>query len=274
MIDILRAKSVVRKMGGTVLAGLVSNLALPRLTGSATPYWVAENAPITQSTPTFDNVVFTAKNAGGIVGMSRTVLQQSSPDVEAIVEGDLARLLATALDQVALVGGGANQPSGLLASGSGITVVGGATNGLGPTWDNVLALIEAVDVANALDGSLGFVTNGRVVKTNRTTLKTDADTASNFIQSDPNALAGYPLASTQNVPSNLAKGTSSALSALIFGDWSSLYIGFWSELDLLVNPFDSTAYAAGSVLVRAMMTCDVQLRHPLAFSALTDIITT
>jgi hypothetical protein len=80
--------------------------------------------------------------------------------------------------------------------------------------------------------------------------------------------------STQNVPSNGTKGTSSGVcSALIFGDWSSLYIGFWSELDLLVNPFDSTAYAAGSVLVRAMMTCDVQLRHAAAFAATTDILT-
>jgi hypothetical protein len=74
------------------------------------------------------------------------------------------------------------------------------------------------------------------------------------------------------VPATFTKGTGTALSALIFGDWSQLLLGFWSELDILVNPYDSTAYAAGGVLIRAMMTCDVEIRHPLSFAAITDLI--
>jgi hypothetical protein len=91
---------------------------------------------------------------------------------------------------------------------------------------------------------------------------------------DAATLAGYSLASTQNVPSNLTKGGGTALSALIFGDWSQLLIGFWSELDILVNPYESTAYSKGNVQVRAMATADVAIRHALAFAAINDMITT
>jgi hypothetical protein len=48
-------------------------------------------------------------------------------------------------------------------------------------------------------------------------------------------------------------------------------LGIWSEVDLLVNPFDSTAYARGGVLVRAMATCDIAVRHPNAFVFAEDI---
>ena len=61
------------------------------------------------------------------------------------------------------------------------------------------------------------------------------------------------------------------LGKLIAGDWSQVMLGLWSEVDLLVNPFDSTAYARGGVLVRAMATCDIAVRHPTAFVFAEDI---
>jgi HK97 family phage major capsid protein len=273
LIDRLREKCLVRQMGATVLGGLVGNLAVPRLKASATAQWVAENTGITSTDPQTDQVNLTPKHCGAMYSISRNMIMQPSVDVTRMAENDMTRLLAVALDQVALVGGGTNQPSGLLAAGSGITIVSGGANGAAPAWTNVVNLIGAVDQSNALNGdSLGFITNAKAVKAMRQTLKTSVDTSSNFIMTDPNMLAGYALGSTQNVPANFTKGTGTALSALIFGDWSQLLLGFWSELDILVNPYDSTAYAAGGVLIRAMMTCDVEIRHPLAFAAIADLI--
>ena len=272
LIDRLRERVLVRKLGATVLGGLVGNLSIPRLKASASATWFAENTSITVADPQTDAILLTPKHCGGIVALSRNMLQQPSLDVTRLVENDLMQLLAVALDQAAIVGGGANAPSGLLASGSGIAIVPGGTNGLAPTWANVINLIGAVDQSNALDGSLGFLTNAKAVKAMRQTPKTTADTASQFIMQDGATLAGYGLASTQNVPSNGTKGSGTALSSLIFGDWSQLILGFWSELDILVNPFDSTGYAAGNVLVRAAMTATVAIKQPLAFAAITDLI--
>lgn len=274
-IDRLREQTQVRRLGARILTGLTGNLAIPRLKASATASWVAENAAITATDPQVEQITFTPKHAGGIVEYSRTMLMQDSPQVEDIVRSDLALLLAVAIDNVSITGGGANQPSGLLAAGSGIGSVAIGANGGDPTWTAIVNLIAAVDIANGLGmGSPAFLSNGRVTSKLRRTLKSATDTASNWIMTDPNNLAGYLYASSQNVPSNLTKGTSSGVcSALIFGDFSQLFIGFWSELDVLVNPYESAAYSKGNVQVRAMMTADVKIRQPLAFAAIQDLTT-
>lgn len=275
LIDRLREKIVVRALGATVLTGLQGNLSIPRLKASASGQWVAENTAITASDPQTDAVGFTPKHVGGIVEISRQMIQQPSLDVSRMVEDDLSKIIAVAIDRVAITGGGTNEPHGLLAAGSGITILPLGTDGAAPSWDDIIALIAAVDTSNALGGSLAWVTNAKVVSKQRRTLKTTGDTSSNFLQVDPNALAGYSLASTQLVPSNLVKGASGAVcSAEIFGDWSQLVLGFWSELDILVNPFESTAYAKGNVQIRAMATADVGIKQPLAFAASTDMLTT
>jgi Phage capsid family len=77
------------------------------------------------------------------------------------------------------------------------------------------------------------------------------------------------------VPNNLVKGTSGAVcSAMIFGDFSEVLIGIWSALDILVNPFDPTAYSKGNVQIRGMATVDIALRHPLSFAIQKDFLTT
>ncbi len=271
LIDALRAKSIVMMLGATRITGLVGNLAIPRLSATASTYWVADGTAVTTSNPTIDQVTFTPHHVGGLVTLSRQLLQQSSIGANAIVENDLAALIATAIDQAALTGSGsAGQPTGILNL-SGLNVVSGGTNGLAISWANLQALVGDIDQSNALMGALGFATNAKVAKSMRSTLKTAADSCSNFILAGAGPLAGYPLATSQNIPSTLTKGTGTGLSAMIFGDWSSLVIAEWSALDLLVNPYGS-AYAAGGVDVRAMATVDVNVRHVPAFAAITDLI--
>jgi HK97 family phage major capsid protein len=273
-VDILRAALRVRQLGATVLTGLTGTVDIPRLTTSATAGWVAENAGLTASDLAHDKVSLTPKHVGALTEFSRNLLLQSSPDVEMLIRRDFAAVLAQAVDLAAVKGGGANEPTGILAT-AGIGSVALGTNGGAPTWDAVLALIGALSDANALGAQLAFLTNGKAVKKMRSTLKTSADTSSNFIMADPAALAGYPLAQTNLVPSNLVKGTSGAVcSALIFGDWSQLLLGYWSEFDVLVNPYDSTAYPKGNVMVRGMVTMDVEVRHAASFAAIQDMLTT
>jgi HK97 family phage major capsid protein len=273
-IDILRDAMAVRRLGARVLNGLVGNVDIPRLKASATAQWVAENSAITASDAQFDKVSLTPKHCGGLIEVSRNMILQSAPDVEAILRDDLAALLARAADSVAISGGAANQPSGILVN-AGVTSVTGTTgNGGAITWANVIAAIASVELANALTGSLGFLTNAKVTKSMATTLKSTADTSSNFIISEPgeNSLAGFPMAISNLCPSNLTRGTGTSLSALIFGDWSQLLIGYWAAFDLLVNPYSETAYTKGNVLIRGMMTMDVQIRQPKAFAVINDLI--
>jgi len=262
-IDRLRAAMVVRRLGARVITGLVGNLAIPGLKASATAGWVAENSALTPSDPQYRQVTMAPKHAGGIVEMSRNMLMQSSPDVEQLLRDDLSKILAEAVDRVAIKGGGSNEPSGILAT-SGIGDVPIAATGGNLTLDHVVDLIAKVE-GNNTEGT-AFLTNSKV-KAHASKQK-DA-------QSHPYGMAeyfkGYPLAITNLVPSDLTKSTGTNLSALIFGDFTDLIMGFWSELDILVNPFESTAYSKGNVQVRAMMTCDLAVRHAESFAAIKDI---
>jgi HK97 family phage major capsid protein len=270
LIDRLRERLVVRRMGATVLSDLVGNLSIPRLKQSATAYWVAENSPITMSDPATDAVGLTPKHVGALVEWSRNMTMQTSPDVARLVENDLAQIIAVAIDRAALKGGGPNEPKGILDPGSGVPTRG--LGGAAPTWNDIITAIASVDVANALDGSLGWVTNSLAVAKMRKTLHTPGDTNSNFLMPEPTSLAGYPLAATQALPTDgTVVSGGGALSSLIFGDWSQLIIGYWSQLDILINPYAEQAYAKGNIQCRAMATVDVAIKQPLSFSALLGV---
>lgn len=270
--DRLRARLVIRRLGATVLSGLVGNVDIPALAASATAGWVAENAALTPSDPEFRQVTMGPKHAGAIVELSRNMLMQTSPDIEALIRDDLAKVLAEAVDRVAIKGGGTNEPDGILET-SGIGSVALGDVGAALTWDDVNDLVAQVEVDDADAGALAFLTNAKVRNSCRKALKVSGDAGAGFIWSEPAALAGYPAAVTSLVPSNLTKSTGTALSAMIFGNFNDMLMGFWSELDILVNPFESTAYAKGNVQVRAMMTLDLAIRHPQSFAAITDIVT-
>jgi HK97 family phage major capsid protein/HK97 family phage prohead protease len=274
-IDRLRAALVIRRLGARVLTGLLGNVDIPRGKDSATSAWVGENTALSPSELKFDKVSLTPKHVGCLSEYSRNMLLQASPEVEELFRADFAEVLARAVDAAAIQGGATDEPDGILST-AGIGDVAMGTNGGAPTWAKIVDLIAEVETKDAAGEA--FLTNFKVVKKLRTTLKSGADTASNFIMTDvagPRMLAGYPLAASSLVPSTLTKGTAeNVCSALLFGNFSDLILGYWSELDILVNPYDSTAYPKGNVLVRGFITMDVAVRHPASFAAIKDLLTT
>ena len=78
-------------------------------------------------------------------------------------------------------------------------------------------------------------------------------------------IAGY-IAAGGNIGDIAARTTNAApAGTAILADWSQIILGTWSELDLLVNPFEAEAYRRGNVLIRGILTADVAVRHPEAF---------
>lgn len=271
-IDRLRSALVTERLGATVLSGLVGTVDIPRQTGSSSGQWVAEDGSLTETDAAFDDVTLSPKTVGAMTSYSRRTLLNASPSIEQIVRNDLAAIIAASIDEKAIAGDGTgNTPTGILST-AGIGLVAMGTNGGAPTWQAILDLIAELQVDN-VDGS-AFLANPKFVKKARGTVKV-ASTDSVMIMESPNELAGYPLAVTNSVPSNLTKGTASGTaSALIFGKFSDLLIGYWSGVDILLNPYETTAYAKGRVLVRAMRDVDVQVRHPESFAAIKDLLTT
>lgn len=269
-IDALRNAMVIDKMGTRMLTGLVGNIAIPRLSGTGTAYWVAENTAPTESDQTIAQVTMSPKTVGAFTDISRRLLLQSSIDVEAMVQNDLATILGLAIQQAAINGSGAsNQPSGILTRVTA-SVIGG-TNGAAPTWANIVQLESDVAVSNADVGTLGYLTNARVRGKLKTTSKVTGQNG--FVWDDGETpMNGYRTAVTNAVPSNLVKGSSgSTCSAIVFGNFADLVIGMWGSLDLMVDPY--TGSTAGTVRVVALQDVDVQLRNVVSFATMVDALT-
>lgn len=269
-IDLLVAELSVMQMGATMLTDLQGNIAIPRATGGATTYWVGENTAPTESQQAFDQVALTPKTVGAFVDYSRRLLLQSSVSVEAFVRMDVARQIALGIDLGALNGSGtSNQPRGVLQT-SGIGSVAGGTNGLAPTWDHIVQLESAVANANAPGGSRGYLTNTKV----RGQLKrTQKFTGTNGVEVwQGGELNGAPARVSNQVPSNLTKGTSVGVcSAIAYGNWRDLLIGMWGGLDILMDPY--TGGAAGTRRLVALQDVDVSVRYPVSFAAMLDALT-
>ena len=271
-IEMLRNAMVLDQLGATMLTDLRGNIAIPKQTGGATIYWVAENTAPTESQQSVGQVLMSPKTAGGFTDISRTLLNQASIDVENFVLGDLAKQLGLGIQLAAIAGTGAsNQPSGLLTR---ITpsVIGG-TNGLAPTWNNIIDLETNVATANADVGTMGYLVNAKtrgILKRTQKFSGTNGDPIWDRNTNEP--LNGYRAAVTNAVPSNLTKGTSSGVcSAGIFGNFSDLMIGMWGAVDLMRDPY--AASTSGGVRIVALQDVDVNVRNVESFATVVDWLT-
>ncbi|MBT9156871.1 MAG: hypothetical protein DDT37_01862 [Firmicutes bacterium] len=271
-IDMLRNRMVVQQTGANVLTGLAGDVTIPRQTGGATAFWVAESAAPAGSRQAVDQVALSPKTVGAWTDISRKLLLQSSIDVDNFVRSDLATVLALAIDLAALHGTGvANQPRGI-ANTTGIGVVVGGANGAVPTWAHVVGLETAAAILNADVGSLSYITNARVRGRMKTTQKVATTDSVMLWETNVSPLNGYPAYVTNQVRSDLTRGTGTGLSAIFFGNWSDLLIGQWGALDILVDPY--TGGTSGTVRVIALQDVDVAVRQPASFSVMLDAITT
>lgn len=261
LVDALRAASVVNALGATVLNGLTGNVSIPAVDVGGTAAWIAENGSLSAVDWDINARTLTPRHVGCLTEFSRNMVLQASPDVENLARRDFARALAAAVDAAALVGGGSNEPHGV---GSTVTPTTFAT----PTWAEGLAMIASIATANALGGSLGWAGHPAVSKKLQSTVRV-ASTDSRFIQEDPRSLYGYPYFNSTALTGN----GSPADRAAVFGDFSSLIVGYWGGVDILPNGFISGAYEKGNIQVRGLLSADVALRHNESFAYAKDMNT-
>ena len=269
-IELLRNAMVLPGMGARLLTGLIGNIAIPRLSGAATAYWVNESGAPTKSQESFDQVPLSPKTVGAYTDISRKLLLQSSIDIEAMVRQDLAMVLGLAIQQAAINGSGsAPTPRGILnTTGIGNANQSGA-DGSAPTWSQMIALESLIASANADVGSLAYLTNAKVRGKLKGTF-TNPTYGSQAVW-DGTQVNGYNAVVTNAMPSNLTKGSGTGLSSIIFGNWSDLLIGMWGGLDITVDPYSNST--SGTLRIVALQDVDVAVRHAVSFAAATDLVT-
>lgn len=269
-IDLLRNRMLLSRLGARMLTGLRGNLSIPKLDGTAQAYWVAENNAPTESQPNVGQVGLTPKTLGAYTDVSRKLIKQSSRDANRLVLEDLNAIMRLELDRVAFNGSGTNpEPEGLLQNANVDTVAIGA-NGGAITHEAVVAMETLVASGNADVMNMHYVTTPRGCGAAKTTQKFPG-TNGMALWSDENRMNGYDAHRTNQLPSNLTKGSGANLSAMLFGDFSTVLCGMWGGIDVMVDPYSNST--TGAVRVVMLADTDVQLRHDESVSKIVDIAT-
>lgn len=278
-IEVLRNKARVLQLGATVLSGLVGNVDIPRQTGASSTFWTAEGVNTSEGEATFDKVSLAMKTIGTYSQISRNMLLQSTPDIDMIARADLIAQIALGIDLAALSGtGSGGQPLGI-ANTSGIGSVIGGTNGAQLSIDHMIDLETAVTFANAPEDTLAYLTNAKAIGW----LKKAKSTTGQYLWTNapgggrsatPGEINGYAVARSNQARSTMTKGSASGVcSEVLFGAWSELLIGEWGVLEVVPNPYDAAVYKSGGVLLRALQSLDIGVRHAASFSTMSDALT-
>ena len=250
-IEPLRNESVCIQAGARTIDGLIGDVGIPRQNGSVVGHWVAEGAAPPASDAAVESIGLSPKTIAAVIeNISRKLRMQSSPGVEQLLIDDIKSQIGLAIDFAAINGtGAADQPTGILnTTGIGSVTLAGA--GV-PSWAEVCEMESLVSVDNALNGRLAYITDPVTLKTMKTTEKSSG--TAKYVAAGDGTLNGYPLLVSNQIPT----GT------LIFGDWSQLLVGFWGELDILVDPY--THGTSGGLNLDAFQSCDIAIRHPESF---------
>ena len=246
-IDILRKRMAVMATNPTMLTGLSGNVAIPRMTSTSTAYFVGESGAPTESQQAFDQVNMTPKTVGAFVDYSRRLLLQSSIDVESMIRDDIAKVIATKLDNAAIYGSGSsNEPLGIKDT----TGVGTQTISTFGTFAEYIGMETDVAAANADVASMFYLINASARGALKSTEK--ASNTAQFVFED-NSINGYPAIVSNQLANN----------DVLFGDFSQFVIGMWSGLDLTVDPYANAT--AGSVRIIALQDVDFGVKQPGAF---------
>ena len=259
-IGLLRNSMIVRQLGARVLPGLRGDTVLPKQTGSASAFWIAEGDALTESSATYGSVRLEPKHVGALSALSRQLIQQANPAIEQLTRDDFAQVVGLAVDKALMHGtAAAKQPVGILATAGIQTAALGAV-----TWAALVAMLEKLGLENVTPNAI--VTHAKAATKLQTTLKNAANGAEYLLQNG--RVAELPAYITNQLD---AKAGSPATGRVIAGDFSQIVIGEWGVTEILANPYAAGYYEKGDVQIRILHTMDAVVRQPKAFVVAEDM---
>lgn len=270
--DVLRPALVLARLGVNVLPGLRDNIAIPRKTVAGTLAMLTEVAAASETQPTTALPVLSPKRVGAYVEPSKQSIIQGVLGVEAMLRQDLLDGAAILMENQGINGDASGANARGIRNVSGIGSVVGGTNGANLAWSHVVGLETAVANANANSTSrAGYLVNTKIRGTAKTTQK--ATNLPFMWDNGEFPLNGYRAEVTNNVPSNLTKGTSSGVcsSAVFSSDWSMFLMGLFGGLDVTVDPYSLAINAQIRITLNVFF--DFLCRQPGAFATTDDMLT-
>lgn len=257
LIELLRASTAVRGANPMEVGMPMGNLTIPRLAGGATAAYQAELDDIQVSQERFDDVNFVAKKLTAMVPVSNDLIRRAPIGVEEIVRDDLVQTIARREDLAFLRGDGTDKgPVGMRYLALPANVITVAAMPATPQPGDQLTAILAGASAAILQLQNGMSRMIRPVWMMAPTIArfigTARDQVGGFYFKDEIAqgrFEGYPLRTTQQIPTNLVMGTNTKATEIYFVDMADFVIA--DTYNVVVDASDVAAYNDGVSMVSA-----------------------
>ncbi|MEY1590712.1 phage major capsid protein [Burkholderia sp. Bmkn7] len=280
VIELLRPKSVVRKLGARTLPLSNGNITIPRLKGGAIVGYIGADTDIPTTQQQFDDLKLTAKKMAALVPIANDLIKYSgvNPNVDQIVVGDLTAAIGAREDKAFIRDDGtANTPKGLrfwAILGNVISASDGST--LQKIETDLGKAILALENADANLTQPGWIMAPRTFRF----LEGLRDGNGNKVYPElaNGMLKGYPVGKTTQVPINL--GDAGKESEIYFTDFGDVFIGEEETLEIDYSKEATykdadgnmiSAFQRDQTLIRVIAKNDFGPRHVESISVLVGV---
>ncbi|EPR2417682.1 TPA: phage major capsid protein [Escherichia coli] len=251
-IEMLLPASCLGRLGVTVLSGLNSPIAVPKMTASSVDAFgfVDENGSAPESKATFENVKMSPKTFAGGNPISRLSLK-TVPRIATLITDHINKAVRIKLEQLILSDKDNERgPKGLVKQ---LVDGGRVTKKAAFSYKDFLKEIAALTDAGVPAQAIKFAMSGATAAELESTLK-DNGVSGYIIENGK--LAGYDVVTSGVIPADM----------IVLGDFSGITIGEWGGLEL---DMDDTTYRAQSAIVpRIWVDLDYVVTQPEALKVL------
>lgn len=277
IIELLRPKSLIRRMGPRSIRPKAGSQNIPRLSVSATTSYVAEGAPIAASSPQFDEVKISPKKLASIVNVSNELLAYGQ-DTESIVRDDLVKSIATTEDFELLRGDGLlSKPKGIRNwAAAGNVIAAGATS-LTQATSDLFQLLNALEGADAPMG-YAWLVSPRSKNYLLSVRDVNGVPGFNFGSDGPEGLSLYshPMLTSNQIPNTLGGGSDSEVflvspSEVILAELPGMTIDVSNQGAYIEGGELRSAFERDTTLIRVTMKHDIAMRHSVSIAYLTGV---
>lgn len=251
-IEMLLPASCLGRLGVTVLSGLNSPIAVPKMTASSVDAFgfVDENGSAPESKATFANVKMSPKTFAGGNPISRASIKQV-PGIATLITDHINKSVRIKLEQLILSDKeNARGPAGLVKQ---LVDGGRVTKKAAFSYKDFLKEIAALTDAGVPAQSIKFAMSGATAAELESTLK-DNGVSGYIIENGK--LAGYEVVTSGVIPAD----------HIVLGDFSGIIVGEWGGLELDLD--DSTYRAQSAIVPRVWLDLDYVVAQPEALKVL------
>ena len=296
VIELLRARAVVRSAGPRIIPMPRGTMTLPGQSSAATASYGAEGARNATSQPGFNSIVATYKKLLALVPVSNDMMRYADPAVDGIVRDDLVKVIALREDLAFLQGDGTlDTPKGMIAFANDWAKANGGTVGsfqmaanstaaVGGNFITSTAAYTLATVASELGGCVNRLDTANVPDIKRVWfmhprswnyLNNVQNSLGVYVYRDElskGALLGYPVKKSTQIPIAIYDTASSNLdcSYVILTEMEEAMVLDSMQLELAVSREGTyidassntiSAFQYDQTLIRAIAEHDFQMRH-------------